>query len=111
MRVDIHELEKVHGTSNTQQERQPRHHIPIASTSYHESMCQLRQQICRPFHSAESRRQFMDQRHLRADGSHKTWALEEITQTYYDHVRLTHLSFPSPTIRESRHARGKAVEA
>ena len=46
-----------------------------------------------------------------------TWALEEITypiscnlcaqefgdlQTFYAHVRLTHLPFPSPTIRESR---------
>ena len=30
----------------------------------HESMCQLRQHICTPFHSAKSRRQFMDQRHL-----------------------------------------------
>ena len=48
-----------------------------------------------------------------------TWALEEITQpiscnlcaqefgdlqTYNAHVRLTHLPFPSPTVRESRHA-------
>ena len=55
---------KVHGTSNTQQERQPWHQIAIASVSYHESMCELRQHICRPFHSTEARRQFMDQRHL-----------------------------------------------
>ena len=48
-----------------------------------------------------------------------TWALEEITlpiscnlcaqefgdlQTYHTHARLTHLPFPAPTIRESRHA-------
>ena len=55
---------KVHDTSNTQQERQPRRQGPIASTRYHEALGQLRQHSCRPFHSAESRRQFMDQRHL-----------------------------------------------
>ena len=63
-RVGLHELEKVYGASNTQQERQARHQIPIASLSYHESMCQLRQYIYRPFHSAESRRQLVDPRHL-----------------------------------------------
>ena len=51
--------------------------------------------------------------------SHVTWALEEVTfpiscnlcvqevgdmQTYYTHVRLTHLPFPAPTIRENRYA-------
>ena len=64
MWIGLHELEKVHGTSNTEQERQPRRQMPIASISYHEALCQLRQHICRPLHSAESRRQFMDQRHL-----------------------------------------------
>ena len=52
----------------------------------------------------------------RTDRSHITWALEEITlpiscnlcaqefgdlQTYYTHVRMTHLPFPAPAIRES----------
>ena len=55
----------------------------------------------------------------KTDRSHMTWALEEIThpissnlcaqefedlQTYYTHVRLTHLPFPAPTIRENRYA-------
>ena len=55
----------------------------------------------------------------RTDRSHMTWALEEIVlpiscnlcaqefgdlQTYYTHAFLTHLPFPAPTIRESRHA-------
>ena len=53
MWIGLLELEKVHGTSNTQQERQPWHHMPIASISYHEALCQLRQHSCRPFHSAE----------------------------------------------------------
>ena len=37
MWTSLHELEKVHCTSNTQQERQPRHQIPIASFTNHES--------------------------------------------------------------------------
>ena len=52
----------------------------------------------------------------RADRSHITWALEEITlpiscnlcaqeisdlQTFCAHARMTHLPFPSPVIRES----------
>ena len=116
MWIGVHELEKVHGASNTQQERQPRHQIPIASLSYHESMCPLRK-ICRPFHmdAVNSRTRGT----CRTDRSHMTWALEEIThpiicnlcthqfeglQTFCAHVRFTHLPFPSPTIRESRHA-------
>ena len=55
---------KVHGAPNTQQEWQPRHQIPIASVSCHESMCQLRQCFCRSFHSAESRRQLVDKSHM-----------------------------------------------
>ena len=62
--IGLRELEKVHGASNTQQERQPRHQIPIGSISYHESMCKLWQHICRPFHSGESCCQFVVQRHV-----------------------------------------------
>ena len=106
MWIGVHELEKVHGASNTQQERQPRHLMLIASLSYHESMCPLRQYICRPFHmdvvNSWSRCT------CRTDRSHMTWAPDEIThpiicnlcahqfeglQTYCAHVRLTHLPF------------------
>ena len=55
----------------------------------------------------------------RTHRSHMTWALKKIThpiscnlcaqefgdlQTYYAHVRLTHLLVPAPTISENRHA-------
>ena len=39
MWIGLHELEKVHGRSNTQQERQPWHEMPIVSISYHEALC------------------------------------------------------------------------
>ena len=64
MRTGLHELEKVHCTSNTQQKRLPRHQIHTESLSHHEPMCELWQHICRSSHSAESHRQLMDQRHL-----------------------------------------------
>ena len=55
---------KVDGAPNTQQGWTPRHQITTTSLSYHESKCQLWQHIRRRPHSAESRRQRMDQRHL-----------------------------------------------
>ena len=64
MRTGLHELEKVHCTSNTQQKRQSRHRIPTVSLSHPEPMCKLWKYIRRSSHSAESCRQLMDQRHL-----------------------------------------------
>ena len=77
-------------------------------------MRQLRQHICRSFRSAESRRQFMNQRHLQNKPLSHDLGLgrdhmsnlraQEFgdSQAYYTHVRLTHLLFPAPTIRENR---------
>ena len=83
-------------------------------------MCQLRQHICRPFQSAESRRRFLDPRHLQnrlqshdlgTGGDHtsnqlqplraRIWRLANVLRT----CSLDPFAFPSPTIRESRHAR------
>ena len=64
MWTGLHELEKVHGTSNTQQERPPRQQIPTAGRSNHVSMCQLWQHIRTSSHFAEPCRHFVDQRHV-----------------------------------------------
>ena len=57
----VHKLEKVYGSPNTQQGRQPRNAITTTSLCHHESMCQLWQHICRSTHSTEPRSQLMDQ--------------------------------------------------
>ena len=64
MWTGLHELEKVHCTSNTQQKRQSPHQISTESLGHHEPKCKHWKYIRRSSHSAESRRQLMDQRHL-----------------------------------------------
>ena len=55
MWIDLHQLGKVHASPNTQQGQRPRHQRTTTSRRHH---------IRRSSHSAESRGQFVDQRHL-----------------------------------------------
>ena len=117
MWTGLHELEKIHSAPIAQQERQPRHQIPSASVSHHESM-----RHCGSTFADRS----TAQNHIVNSWTRVTcrtdrmsWALEEIThptscnlcsqefgdlQTYHAHVRLTDLPLESATVRESRHA-------
>ena len=109
---------KVRSSSNAQG-RQPRHRITTASRSDHESLCQLWQHIRRSSHRAEPVVSSWSRGTCRTDRSHMTWSLEEVTQqiscnlcaqefddlqTCFAHARMTHLPFPAPTTRVSRHA-------
>ena len=55
--------EHVHGSPNMQQGRQPRQLITTMSLCFNKTMCQLWQYIRTSSHSAEVRRQLMDQGH------------------------------------------------
>ena len=97
--IDLHQLEKVHGSPNTPQGRQPRHPITTASRSY-QSTCQLWQIIRRSSQSAASRRQLMDPGFCRTDHCYMIWSLEEVkpiscnfcAQEFGDFKRVTHMS-------------------
>ena len=120
MRIDLHELEKVHSAPNAQQ--------GATTASNHLLRVAVITNQCVNCGSTFADRPTA-QNHVvnswsrgtcRTDRSHTTWSLEEVTHSQSvatfasknlgickritRHARLTHLPFPAPTIRGSRHA-------
>ena len=110
MWIDLHQLEKVHGSPNTQKGRPT-----TASTQHYEAQLSRINVSIVAVHS-----QIVPQRRITSSifRPHDlvpggvtqpisyNLCVREIgdLQTCHAHVRLTHLPFPAPTIRASRHA-------
>ena len=77
--MGLHELEKVHCASNAQQERQPRHQIPIASISFTNQCVNCGSTFADRSTAQNHVVNSWSRGTCRTNSSHMTWALEEVT--------------------------------